>query len=153
MVMNVVLIIILGYIAIKDLREMIVPNKALIALLLVGLINLCVNVIDVEKITYSFLVSSFIFCGLYYLGKNIIGAGDVKLVMVLSLWLEFPHNLLAWWIAFTLGGLTGIFLMIMRKYKFKAKIPFAPMLIMGMLLSYFYGKNLWDWWQNLICGI
>lgn len=150
---NIALIVILGYIAVKDLREMIVPNKALIILLVISLGHLFVNIPDVKNILCSLVTSSIIFGGLYGLGKNIIGAGDVKLILVLSLWLEFPYNLLAWWISFASGGLIGAFLILVQKCKLKAKIPFAPLLIFGMLTSYFCGENLWNWWQNMICGI
>lgn len=147
---NIALYIILGYIVFKDLREMIISNKSLVCLFCLGIINLFIDTVSIEKILLSLAMNSFIFGSLYILGKNIIGAGDVKLAMVLSLWLVFPYNLLAWWIAFTIGGLVGIILILLCKRKLKAKVPFAPMIIIGTIISYLYGSDLWNWWQYII---
>ena len=148
---NTALGIILGYITFKDLREMIIPNKALLILGVIGLIYVYEQNISLNLL-WSLISTTMIFGGLFILNKNSIGAGDVKLALVLSLWLNFPYNLMAWWLAFSLGGLVGSILLISKR-RFKVKIPFAPLLILGMLLTYLWGEVLWIWWQEIILTV
>ena len=148
---NTALGIVLGYITFKDLQAMIIPNKALLVLCAISLAYLYEQSIDLSLL-WSLLSTAMIFGGLFILSKNGIGAGDVKLALVLSLWLNFPYNLMAWWLAFSLGGLIGCILLISRR-KLRLKIPFAPLLILGMLLTYLWGEILWIWWQKIILTV
>jgi leader peptidase (prepilin peptidase)/N-methyltransferase len=74
-----------------------------------------------------------------------MGFGDVKLAGVLGLYLGF----LGWgplvvgaFLAFLVGGVTGIALMAARKAGRKSKIPFGPFMIVGALIGVFAGHPL-----------
>jgi len=75
-----------------------------------------------------------------------MGLGDVKLAGFMGLFLGWPNILMALFLAFGLGAIIGLGLVILGKKKFKSEIPFGPFLVAGTLLALFWGKNLIDWY-------
>lgn len=71
-----------------------------------------------------------------------MGLGDVKLVFLIGLLLGWPSALIAFWVAFLLGGFVAVFLVLLKKVKFSDKIAFGPYLIMGTLIAALWSKNL-----------
>jgi leader peptidase (prepilin peptidase)/N-methyltransferase len=73
--------------------------------------------------------------------KDSLGGGDVKLVFLLGLFLGFPGIVISLYIAFLTGALIGIILILWRKKSFqKATLPFGPFLILGTIISLFWGN-------------
>jgi prepilin signal peptidase PulO-like enzyme (type II secretory pathway) len=72
-----------------------------------------------------------------YLSKGGMGGGDLKLSFFISLFLGFPNNVFAIYYAFVIGGIFAIILLILGKKGYKAKIPFGPFMIIGVLISLF----------------
>lgn len=70
-----------------------------------------------------------------------MGGGDVKLGLVIGLFNGFPNGVIAVFLAFFIGSVFSIALMIFSKKGLKDVIPFGPFLIMGSMLSLVYG----DW--------
>ena len=70
-----------------------------------------------------------------YLSKGGMGGGDLKLSFFISLFLGFPKNVFAIYYAFVIGGIFAIILLILGKKGYKAKIPFGPFMIIGVLIS------------------
>ncbi len=73
-----------------------------------------------------------------------MGLGDAKLALGIGWFLPFPQNLSAVISAFWLGAITGIFLLFLNRKKItlKSEIPFAPFLVLGTFIAYFYHLNL-----------
>ena len=90
-------------------------------------------------------IGAFIFFLVLFLitkGKG-MGFGDVKLAFLLGLFLGFPKILAALYLAFLTGALIGSILIIWRKKKLKGgTIPFGPFLIIGTVLSLFFGEKI-----------
>lgn len=74
-----------------------------------------------------------------------IGMGDVKLGAVLGIFLGFL-GWDAWFIglfaAFLIGGLAGLILLISGKAKRTSTIPFGPPMLVGALITVFWGESL-----------
>ena len=68
---------------------------------------------------------------------NSMGFGDIKLVVFLGLLLGWPNILLMIFASFVLGAVTGIILLIFRLKHLQSKLPFAPFLAAGSLLTIF----------------
>ncbi len=86
----------------------------------------------VEHLVFAVAVMSPIL--LIYLvtrGKG-MGFGDVKLAFTIGFFLKFG-GFIALYIAFTIGALVGIVLIIKRKSKLKSKIAFGPFLVIGAI--------------------
>lgn len=73
-----------------------------------------------------------------YLSKGGMGGGDLKLSFFTSLFLGFPKNVFAIYYAFVIGGIFALILLVLGKKGYKAKIPFGPFMIIGVLVSLFF---------------
>ena len=71
-----------------------------------------------------------------------MGVGDIKLAFFMGLVLNWPLIILALFLAFLIGALVGVFLIILNKKKLKSEIPFAPFLIVATLISLFWGGEI-----------
>lgn len=78
-----------------------------------------------------------------------MGGGDVKFVFLMGLLLGFPNILAGLFIAFVGGAVVGVLLMGLARKKIKDRVPFAPFLIAGLFVAFFYGQPLIDWYQNI----
>lgn len=74
-------------------------------------------------------------------GKG-MGLGDVKLA-ILGGMLIGPRLLPYWLIlSFIIGATAGILLILMGKAKIQSKIAFGPFLILGLVVTMFFGEYL-----------
>ncbi len=73
---------------------------------------------------------------------NWMGFGDVKLVILLGLLLGFPGILTGLFLAFAMGAIVGVISMLIYKRGLKSEIPFAPFLIGGTGIAFFWGPAL-----------
>lgn len=64
-----------------------------------------------------------------------MGMGDAYLGLLAGLVMGWPKILVALMLAFTVGALVSILLVILRKKTVKSQVPFAPFLVVGMLLA------------------
>ena len=96
-------------------------------------------------------VASFIFFFLFiYFSKGkAMGGGDAKLGFWLGLFLGFPGTLVALFIAFLTGGLIGVMLILTKTRRFGQTVPFGPFLVIGSLIAYLWGNQIFNWYLNL----
>lgn len=142
-------ILLLIYIAIKDITSFIISNKILCVLLVLALIRQVLSVNSINDMKFLLLCSVIllvIFSVLYYVIKNFMGGGDVKLIFVLSIWLGYPQIIIALYIAFIFGGAFAVMYLLIKQRKCTAKIAFAPFLVVGAVISFFIGSKLYDLW-------
>ena len=78
-----------------------------------------------------------------------MGMGDVKLALLMGLFLGFPKILIALYFAFLTGALVSVILILGKKKKFGQTIPFGPFLVGGTIFALFYGSRAIDWWLAL----
>ncbi len=91
------------------------------------------------------IVSPFIF------KKEGMGAGDFKLATVIGVYLaNWKLTLLSLFLASFLGSLVGIALILLGKKKLGEYIPFGPYLAAGVVIIIFWGKNIINWYFNLL---
>ncbi len=82
-----------------------------------------------------------------------MGWGDVKLVFFMGLFLGFPKILLALVLSVSIGSLVGIILMALGKKTLKSRVPFGPFLIIGTLISFFWGGQIIAWYIDVLSGV
>ena len=75
-------------------------------------------------------------------GKG-MGIGDLKLVFLIGLVLGFPKTVIALWLAFLTGALTGVILVLAKKKTLKQTVPFGPFLIASTIIADVWGERLW----------
>lgn len=71
-----------------------------------------------------------------------MGAGDVKLGILIGLLSPWPIALVTLFSAFLIGGITGGILIIFKQKTLKQTVPFSPFLITGWLIAFFWGQKI-----------
>lgn len=80
-----------------------------------------------------------------------IGGGDIRIGLIMGFYLGFEHGILALILAYAVGSLVSITLLLQRRVKGKTEIAFGPFLIIGTLIAVFYGEQILNWyWQYAI---
>jgi prepilin signal peptidase PulO-like enzyme (type II secretory pathway) len=79
-----------------------------------------------------------------------MGFGDVKFALVMGWLLGFERSLVAFFLAFVLGAIVGVGLIVMGRKKMGSKIAFGPFLVLATLLSLMFGNQLWGWYMGMI---
>lgn len=94
------------------------------------------------------LVSAAFFFLIVMIFPRGMGMGDVKLVMMLGFFLG-KSVLVALFIGFLTGALTGVTLMIAGVKGRKSQIPFGPFLAIGAIIALFFGGWIIDWYTGM----
>ena len=95
------------------------------------------------------MASVAIMLAIYWVSRGGMGFGDVKLAFVLGVWLGFEQSLLCLLLAFILGGVVGILLLLTGLKTRKDAIPFGPYLCVSGWVSFLCGKELIAWYWSL----
>lgn len=130
-----------------DLEHQIIPDKILLpvsALFIFRFVFFCLftNYCLLTTIYAAFGASLFLF--LIYLatkGRG-MGFGDVKFAFLMGLALGFPKIIVAFYIAFLTGAISGIILIISKKAKFGQKIAFGPYLALSTFVTLLWGEKI-----------
>ena len=95
------------------------------------------------------LASVAIMLVIYWASRGGMGFGDVKLAFVLGVWLGLEQSLLCLLLAFILGGVVGILLLLTGLKTRKDAIPFGPYLCVSGWVSFVCGNELIAWYWSL----
>jgi leader peptidase (prepilin peptidase)/N-methyltransferase len=127
---------------IYDLKHYLIPDKIIYpAIIIAGIFNF-------QLFSILSALGAALFFGILVLitrGRG-MGIGDIKLAFLMGLILGFPNILVALFLAFFLGSIIGIGLILFKKKSLKSKIPFAPFLIIGTFFALFWGENIINWY-------
>lgn len=159
MVLMSLLIVILAY----DIRHTIIPNVFVYPFNLLALALLFVNVSEnsvtvmlptlTELLAGPILFLPFFLLWLYSRGRW-IGLGDAKLVVGIGWILGLTGGVSSVMYAFWIGAVMSVLLLIMvsmgksqlpgyrKHFTMKSEIPFAPFLIVGHVIVFFFGIDI-----------
>lgn len=79
-----------------------------------------------------------------------MGEGDIEIAAVCGLFLGIKGILLGLFLAIILGGIIGIIVLALKLKKAKEKIAFGPFIVIGCLISMFYGSEILKLYWNLL---
>lgn len=71
-----------------------------------------------------------------------MGFGDVKLAFLLGFILGWPAAIVGFWIAFVLGGICAVALVVLKQVRFSATIALGPFLIIGATVAALWSNQL-----------
>lgn len=122
-----------------DLENYIIPDKLSFLLLVLALLILPGNLLFAHLVVG--FASALFFLGLYLItsGRG-MGLGDVKLAIFLGTFFGFPLVLVNIFLAFVLGSIWGIILILGKRVKFSTRVPFAPFLVISFFLVLIFGE-------------
>ncbi len=75
-----------------------------------------------------------------------VGEGDIRLGAFMGVVLGFPKILIALFLAYILGSLIGIFLVLINKKKMSSKMPLAVFLVPATFAVLFGGDKILNWY-------
>lgn len=138
---------ILLMISVIDYYKLIIPNiLTLLLLVLVTVLLLMNSELILLRLAISLLIAFSLFGIQYYYkqfrNKDVLGAGDIKLVFVLSLLLNITGAMIAIWISSLIGLAAVTTLNIKRLNQLnKIKIPFGLYLSIGFTIVFLWNLN------------
>lgn len=134
-------------IIITDLIYMLIPNKILLIFFPLAIIG---HVIQPPELWWSPLlggiVGFLIIFVIIIVTKGGMGAGDMKYLAVLGLFLGFPLTLLTFFLATVYGASVNGILLYFKKIDRKKPVPFGPYISFAALTSLFYGDIIINWY-------
>jgi leader peptidase (prepilin peptidase) / N-methyltransferase len=138
-----------------DLETGFIPDKLTLPASLIGIIFLIVFQIVNWKSALIGAVSGGLFLlilmalGKAVFKKDAMGMGDVKLLVMIGIYVGFP----AVFVALFLGSVAAFFViaagLLMKKQSLKSTIPFGPFIAIGSLSYILGGKCLINWYLGL----
>jgi len=130
------------------LKHYIIPDKVIYPAIAIALIFNFQFLIFNQFSIFKFSILSAIGAAIFFLAIVLIsrgrwlGIGDIKLAFFIGLFLGFPNILVALFLAFLIGAIIGLGLVISGKKTLKSEVPFGPFLVTGTFLALFWGQNL-----------
>jgi prepilin signal peptidase PulO-like enzyme (type II secretory pathway) len=88
----------------------------------------------------------------YGSGGRWVGAGDMELGLLMGLLLGWKFLLLALFLAYILGALWSLPLLLLRKVNGKTALPMGAFLMPAALVFLYAGEEVWDWYWYGILG-
>lgn len=123
-----------------DYLYFIIPDKIIIILLILALLlNLQFNISGLLPAFITGLCMSLVFGIMYVVSRGVwIGLGDVKLIFIIGLLLDYPNGFLAIVGSVWLATFVGLGLILARKATAKTAIPFGSFIAIVSLLILIY---------------
>ena len=78
-----------------------------------------------------------------------IGGGDIRLGLLIGLSLAWPMSIFAIFLAYIIGSVISIPLLISKKKKLKSEIPLGIFLSTATIITLFWGEQILNWYLNL----
>ena len=144
---SIVVYLIIGFLVFEaafDFKYMVIPDLSAYSLIGLGFINWIILGAKIDYLYTALLSALFIFIlhKIKIKGKEAMGDGDIFLAFFMGLFLGFPNIIVAFYLAFIVGAVVGIILVLEKKVKKLSPIPFGPFLVLGTLVAYFWGEKI-----------
>lgn len=133
-----------------DYRLKIIPNRLNLTIFEVGLVYTFIEGITNINVAVDMLLGMVVGAGLFLIialigglmyGKEAMGFGDVKLMGALGLFLGWRLTIMATLIAFLLGAIIGVILIIKNRKKGMDYMPFGPFIVVATLVGLYVPFN------------
>ena len=145
------LISVMIIIFIYDLRWYLIPDiVSLPACIVVFILNLFLGY-EWQNLLLSGIIGGGFFLVQFILSRGKwIGGGDIRLGLLMGLALGWPGILLALFIAYILGSIIGMGLILAKKKQLSSQVPFGVFLSIATVITLFWGKGIINWYLGII---
>lgn len=149
LIISLILISMLIILSVSDSHYYLVPDRLLVCFAVVWLV---LNVILSFRPWLDGLLGAVIAFVLLYLlavaSRGGMGGGDIKLLTLLGFVLGVKGILLSMCLASLLGVIVMGTVYISRGWPRKRRLPFVPFIMLGVLLTFFVGDGIWQWYLS-----
>ncbi len=135
-----------------DLKHFIIPNKAIYPAIIITAFYLALTQdlsLIISHLLSAALAFLFFFTIYYATKERGMGFGDVRYAFFMGLFLGHPQILVGLFFSFLLGAIIGLGLIFAGKKGRKSHLPFAPFLIIGTFIAYFYTSEIIHFYLTL----
>jgi len=143
-----------------DLKHYLVPDiiiyPAIVLVLVFRILNLFrisgfgFRILELGNYILASIVAGGFFLVIVLISKGKwMGMGDVKIGILMGLILGIPQIFVALFLAFLIGAVVSVVLLILKKKTLKSEIPFGPFLIGATFIALFWGEFLLNWYLGL----
>lgn len=134
-----------------DYHHGIIPNLIVTIGLVIALpFILLTDVVGTSAAVIGLAVSGGLMLAVLLISRGGMGMGDVKLTAMIGLYLGLPRTMLGLFLAFAVGALAGITLVMLNKKTRQDSIAFGPYLAGGALISLLWGESLLDLYARFL---
>ncbi|MFA7676202.1 MAG: prepilin peptidase [Candidatus Shapirobacteria bacterium] len=143
LILGFLIVVLLAFSAGFDWKYMILPDFSTIILIIIAFLGVIFDESNIIPYLLSVLISAgfLLILNLITKGKGMV-MGDVKFALFMGLFLGYPKIIIAFYVAFIVGAIYGIILMIFKKAKKKSQVPFGPFLILGTIIAWWWGEKI-----------
>jgi len=136
---------------IYDLRWYLILDKVTLpACLIVLLLNYFLG-FGLWNLLISGIIGSSFFLFQFIISRGKwIGGGDIRLGLLMGFILGWPQVILAIFLAYFIGSIAGIGLIISKKKHLGSQVPLGIFLSTSTIIILFWGQEILDWYLNLI---
>lgn len=134
-----------------DLDFLIIPNRIILIGLLLGI---PLTLAQSLQVFVSGLLGLLVGGGLLLLtavvSRGGMGGGDIKLALVIGLYVGWPQILLVLFLSFLLGSIVGLALVVRGRKKMKEAVPFGPFLAVASYIVMLWGPGIIAWYRGIM---
>lgn len=120
-----------------DMKHRIIPDSLIIFTLIIGLLCLIIENMSILSIILGMLAGGGIMLVIALL-TNAIGGGDIKYMFAMGILLGLSNILSALYIAFIIGGIVSLLILLLKIKDKREFIPYAPFLSIGCFISFHF---------------
>ena len=152
-----ILIYVLIVITVIDLDHMIIPDTLVGLGLITGITAILLGAIDIgwkDAFMGAFIFGGFLYVvalvGKIIFKKEAMGMGDVKLGIMMGLFLGWKMSIMSLYVSFLVASFVGLATLVTGKLKKGDRIPFGPFLAIGTILVMFFGQAILELYISVI---
>ena len=113
--------------------------------------NVSLNYVPINQMLIGAMITGGFFYLQYVLSKGKwIGGGDVRLGIMMGIWLGWPNVLVALMFAYITGAIVGIALLLLKKKDMGSQIAFGTFLSLGTFVALLNAREIINWYLALL---
>lgn len=137
------------FIFIYDIKYYLIEDIVILPVAgLIFILNLILKISFLNLILAAILAAGFFLFQYVITRGRGVGLGDFRIGLLMGVYFGWPKIVAAIAIAYIVGTIVAIFLIILKKKKLSSLVPLGPFLVVGSLITMFYGQEILDWYLS-----
>ncbi|MBU0645910.1 prepilin peptidase [Patescibacteria group bacterium] len=134
-----------------DLRYYLILDRFSIPAMVIALVvNYFLGLPILSMLSGAVIIGGFFLFQFLISKGRWIGGGDVRMGLLMGIILGLREGLVALVLAYAVGALVGIFLLLGQKVEMQSKVPFGSFLALTTIIMLLAGVALIDWYISMV---